>query len=153
MLQLTCPCGLCAVDECGVCAGSSNCPFEIRLLFDYPYVTPELFQGNSAEQLAVKAELVTAMSLRTSIPPDHFLIQSLQPQNSLAFSAQLELRMRITNGGLNEAKTNHSLAAPNLLPGNTYVNVSEAFRQPGACWRVFACATRCARVCLYLFVH
>lgn len=89
---------LCAVDECGTCAGSSDCPLYFHLLFDYPFMHPFAFVAGTPTQAAVTEEIIGALALRTLIPPDHFYIQALTPALNTSIT-DLELDLVIEGGG------------------------------------------------------
>lgn len=88
---------MCAVDECGVCQGSSDCPLLLTLALDYPYVSNQLYVSGSVEQVAVEYEITSALSLRSAVPLDHFEVVSLQPAN--AVGDQIIAQFLITKGG------------------------------------------------------
>ena len=86
-----------AVDECGLCQGSSDCPFEFDMLLDYPFVTSSVFDGTSLERSAVALEFVQALAIRTSIPVDHFYIISISPVGNA--TTDLKVSVGISGGG------------------------------------------------------
>jgi hypothetical protein len=83
-----------AVDECGVCQGSSDCPFEFDMTIDYPFVTESLFDEGSLERAVVSVEVVEALALLTSIPVDHFTVIGIHDVGTSAIDFKVVVRIK-----------------------------------------------------------
>ena len=90
---------MCAVDECGVCTGSNDCPLVMQILFDYPYVTPVSYEAGRLESSMVTAEIMRAVAQRIRVPLPLVTLELLEPQVDLSAPTDIRLQYTVTAKG------------------------------------------------------
>jgi hypothetical protein len=96
-----------AVDECGVCTGTSDCPLVVNLLFDYPYVSSDIYDASTLESKYARLEILETISDMARVPLDRITLEQISPQGA---ASNISMRFVVNPKGYAGACSAHTLS-------------------------------------------